>query len=365
MGRNRVKVAGAETCWESGVQISKDQKCPHCESAPKVYVPFEIWHRIMSLTKGLSTEWLGYLHATQQEDGSWEVTGITVPKQEVGAASVTPKETVQSEGVVHSHVGMKAFFSGTDDAYINENHDFSIVVNKSEEYAAVARLKLPCKALSIVDTEVEIIQPGVDVTAFIEEAKKNIEEKTYPLCTQPGKTPITAWNNRRHWDPTNTETWDVQDTGVPDYVPDPHPGRHYTIQSRPEGLTPQETEELHKLVDKINTDAKLSKKERKKLVRELASKGMVVQKDKLEIVRVELPDFIIDRFPVDGQLKGADGKTIIGRYCKTCQAFSNIREMPTFALHDQWTRLFECITCGSFEVEEITREDHLTVVQAC
>jgi hypothetical protein len=317
----------------------------------------------MALTKGLSTEWIGYLHATQQEDGSFQVTGITVPKQEVGAASVTPKETVQSEGVVHSHVSMKAFFSGTDDDYINENHDFSIVVNKSEEYAAVARLKLPCKAMSIVDTEVEIIQPGVDVTAFIEEAKKNIEEKTYPLVHQPGKTPITAWNSRNKWDPTNTQTWDVNDNqGVPDYVPDPHRGRHYSIHSRPEGLTPQETTDLHAMVDKINDDAKLSKKDRKKIVRELATKGVLLKRDAVEIVRVELPDFIIDRFPVDGQLKGIDGKIVIGRYCKTCQAFSNIREMPTFALHDQWTRLFECITCGSFEIEEITREDHVSVV---
>ena len=190
--------------WESNICISKDDKCPHVEAHNSlVHIPYNIWHKISMLTADLDTEWLGYLHAAQTEDGSWLVSDITVPDQEVTGATVKPTATVFSEGVVHSHVDMAVFFSGIDDDFLNENHEFSIVVNKKGESKAVCRLKLPCGSLTLVDAKIQIDMPvSPDATAFIEEAKKHITEevfqqqsvdgwgKPYPLLSKKYK----GWN---------------------------------------------------------------------------------------------------------------------------------------------------------------------------
>jgi len=168
-----------ETCWKSDLEISKDDKCPYMsdDHKPTIIVPFEIWNKIMKLTRELDTEWLGYLHGSHLQDGNWKVTDITVPKQEVTGATVKPTETHSSEGVVHSHVNMGVFFSSTDDDYLNENHDFSIVVNQSGESKAIVRKTLPCKTLSVVDADVSIEFPESDVEEFLKEARKNIAEE--------------------------------------------------------------------------------------------------------------------------------------------------------------------------------------------
>jgi phenylpyruvate tautomerase PptA (4-oxalocrotonate tautomerase family) len=312
----------------------------------------------MALTKEIHTEWLGYLHATQREDGSWDVTGITIPKQEVGSAMVTPKETVHSEGVIHSHVNMKAFFSGTDDAYLNENHQFSIVVNKSEEYAAVARMQLPCNAMSIVDTEMEIVGPNVDVDSFLTEAKKNLEEKTYPLLQSTRNTGNGQWNkrgNKWNWLPDSASQGDAWE--VPDYDPKLKRNRHYSIHSQPNHLTAQEQKTLAECITQLNVQ-ETSKKKRKELIRKVNEMSVTLKRDKVVVVRIELPDMAIENFVIDGQEVSPEG-TVIGRYCKTCQAFSNISNQHEMFVYDKWTRLFECEKCGSFEVEPIISETHI------
>jgi len=354
MGKQKSQ-AGASTCWSSDLPISKDSKCPHTEEVPKVLVPWEIWQRIMALTKDISTEWLGYLRADKTEDGSWVIKELIVPKQEVGYATVTPKETVHSEGVVHSHVNMKAFFSGTDDSYLNENHHFSIVVNKSEEYAAVCRLTLPCKAMTVIETTVEIITPDCDVDAFLAEAKKNLEEVKYtpaPLSNNPGRT-TPVWNTRNKWNPE----WSA-DSGVPDYIPEAaRRSHHFSVHDEPADLSPQERVEMQKLLDALNETDNLPKKKRKELIRKLNQMGVTLHKDKVYMATIELPDFSITDFPIDGKIETEEG-TIIGRYCKNCQAFTNIHDLEMFAIFDKWTRLYECITCGSFETEPIIAEVH-------
>jgi len=190
----------ADTYWDSSIEISKDEKCPHItgKHEPKILIPLEIWQKITTLTQELDTEWLGYLKGSHLTSGEWKVTDIVVPKQEVSSVTVKPAETVHSEGVVHSHNDMRCYFSGTDDDFLNENHDFSIVVNKDGDSKAVVRVKLPCGALTIVEAEVLIEYPEVkDAKEFIKQAKKNIVEE---------KPVWQGYVNR-------------QDLGVPDYVP--------------------------------------------------------------------------------------------------------------------------------------------------
>ena len=200
-------------CWESDLLVSTDDKCPHItdRDTPKIIVPYEIWHQIMALTKELDTEWLGYLGGSLLQDGDWKVTGITVPKQEVGCAAVKPIDTIPAEGVVHSHVNMACSFSGTDDSFINENHGFSIVVNKRDDSKGVVRMNLPCGAMSVIDADVVIEYPGCpDISEFLEEAKKNIEEeKTVPLAVRGyGNNVCTPYNKGKKWN-RDTAKWET------------------------------------------------------------------------------------------------------------------------------------------------------------
>ncbi len=224
------ELVGTKTkCWESGLEISTDDKCPHIvnRETPKIIVPYEIWHQIMALTKEIDTEWLGYLGGSLLQDGNWKVVDIKVPKQEVTGGSVKPTDTLQAEGVVHSHVDMGCFFSSCDDAYLNENHGFGIVVNKKEANKAVIRVDLPCGAMSIIEADVVIEYPGCpDITEFLEEAKKNIEEEKTVVTTYPNNYRVREWNQEKCcWEePPSVDDHLLnnasdEDVGVPDYNP--------------------------------------------------------------------------------------------------------------------------------------------------
>lgn len=201
------------SAWDSDLVISKGNICPHVKrETPQIVVPYELWDKIMGLTREIDTEWMGYLGASKLQTGEWKITGITVPRQEVSLASFKPIDTIPAEGVVHSHVDMTCSFSDTDDAYINSNHDFSIVVNKRAESKAVVRIKLPCGALTVVEAELFVEYPAInDMAAFIEQAKGNIEEektKPYKYCGVPpaNKKGINNKENYKGWDYGNW--WD-------------------------------------------------------------------------------------------------------------------------------------------------------------
>jgi hypothetical protein len=79
------------------------------------------------MAKFPSCEWLAYLIGDAQ---TRYVRDISIPTQEVSSGAVNnvgpkPEGTI---GVIHSHHSMGAFFSGTDDAYINQNNDISVVI---------------------------------------------------------------------------------------------------------------------------------------------------------------------------------------------------------------------------------------------
>ena len=199
----------ASTClkdkhWDSGLKITKDHKCPSIEDAEatKVVVPYNIWMLIMRLTREVDTEWLGYLQAEQTESGDWHINELEIPEQEVAAATVTPTKTIHAPGVIHSHVNMGATFSGTDDKFLNENHDFSIVVNKKAQVSVVQRIKLPCGALTIIESSLEVNYPEPEeAEGFVEAAKKKFTEKTYAVVnTRKNKTHKPDPNQEGYYD---------------------------------------------------------------------------------------------------------------------------------------------------------------------
>lgn len=159
--------------------IAKDCSFKHA-GTKQIIVDSQVWDKIMNLTRAIDTEWMGYL-TCEVTDTTYKVIDIHVPKQEVTGASANDIEnaSVTYDGVVHSHVNMAAFFSGTDSSFINVNHNFSIVVNKRGEYKAIQRIKLPCEMSIISECDVMIGFNSPVITDFVREAKEKLAEVTY------------------------------------------------------------------------------------------------------------------------------------------------------------------------------------------
>jgi hypothetical protein len=77
-------------------------------------------------------------------------------------------------------------FSGTDHAFVNQNHDISLVISKAN-IAGQVRWKTPCGCLKILDA---VVKPKItvdfDKKAFLELAVPNIQKKTYSPAVNTG-----------------------------------------------------------------------------------------------------------------------------------------------------------------------------------
>lgn len=175
------KTYSTRTFWETDMEI--------IDGCGKVAKDFHIFimplakAKIESLMKEYkSLEWLAYLIG----EIDWEkekavVRDLYIPEQTISAAAVNNVGPVNMEtvGVIHSHHSMGAFFSGTDDDYINQNNDISIVVAHDGMKAQV-RAKTPCGAYAIVDASVSIdLGINFDSDGFIKEIKDKLKRHTY------------------------------------------------------------------------------------------------------------------------------------------------------------------------------------------
>jgi proteasome lid subunit RPN8/RPN11 len=164
--------------WKSGLETTV------CGMVPSAKVQIHpLAHQKIQALMGefKNQEWLGYLTG-KVKDGTFLVRDVVIPKQEASVASVqvlaqarTPEKLI---GVIHSHHTMGSFFSGTDEEFINANHNLSIVVSV-QGYKAEVRLKAPCGALVKKEAKVEIYFTPANLDEFLTEAKKNIKAQTY------------------------------------------------------------------------------------------------------------------------------------------------------------------------------------------
>lgn len=122
-----------------------------CSKAPEadVLIDSRLWQSVISLCNRFDTEWMAYMVGHKRESsGDYEVERLDFPEQTAGGAHVrnemdpdfhTDPNTI---GVIHSHVGMQAFFSKTDKDHAN--WPVEIVVNRRGEYEVSMRVQLPC-----------------------------------------------------------------------------------------------------------------------------------------------------------------------------------------------------------------------------
>lgn len=143
-----------------------------------------------------STEWLAYLIGNSNTN---YVTDIEIPVQTVTSASVQVEGPTISPfviGVIHSHHSMGAFFSGTDENYINGNHSISIVVAHNG-IKAQARWNTPCGSKLIVDGNVVIERESLfDEAAFLVNSTSLISEKVSFVFTPTVFTPAKVLDKR-------------------------------------------------------------------------------------------------------------------------------------------------------------------------
>ena len=125
-----------------------------------------------------NTEWLAYLVG---ESGENYIRDIAIPKQRVNGTHVgnvlLEEDEIPIAGVIHSHHDMGNFFSGTDDEYVNQNHNISLVAT-NKKITGQVRWKTPCGALMDVEANVKHEkQKIVDEDAFLKEVEQKVTVK--------------------------------------------------------------------------------------------------------------------------------------------------------------------------------------------
>jgi hypothetical protein len=174
-----------EDCWESDLDTVEG-----CSKAPE---KITIWIKPLAkvqidalMEKYPNIEWFAYLIG----DGTdmYTVEELLIPEQTVTATSVDDIicedfNKLNCIGAMHSHHGMGTGFSGTDHAFVNQNHDISLVV-ATNKIAGQVRWKTPCGCLKIVDAEVKPkIEVDFDKKAFLKTLPKLINEKKFVTQT--------------------------------------------------------------------------------------------------------------------------------------------------------------------------------------
>lgn len=227
--------------WEAKIET-----VTACSKAPEkitIWITPTVKEKTAYLMKKFTNlEWLAYLLGEKKEDGSFLVNDIFLPKQRVSGASVDNVDCPEYNqlpvvGVMHSHHNMGHNFSHTDDEWINQNHDLSIVVSKTG-FGGQARYKMPCGAYKIIDVKVKLkINSSVDFDDFQKQIDEKIEKQTYNIYNQYG-------HNNRWFYQGQDQNWD--ENGYPVAYPPVVPGRQRFNQRKKtftDGAITKEVEE--------------------------------------------------------------------------------------------------------------------------
>lgn len=174
---------------------------------PKVQILMEKFKNI---------EWLVYLLGEKkEEDGKliFIIKDIHIPVQKVSSGLVWDVEcpeyhTLQVIGVMHSHHGMGTGFSPTDHAFVNSNHDLSLVIS-NKQIAGQARVTTPCGSVKIIDkvTIKYLIDNDFDHEGFEKEIKKINQNVTQGH-------PNNKKKKKKHKKPEMTESQKSYNNGV-------------------------------------------------------------------------------------------------------------------------------------------------------
>jgi len=168
-GGKKGRVAG-EDFWEVEQDVVK--ACSKCDKAVDVFMNIASRRKAMLYMKWAGArEWLAYLVGEKNDNGSYNITDLYLPDQRTCATLVDNVDTEEFNqhsivGVIHSHHEMGAgdadnpSFSGHDDAFINANHNLSLLAGKDRQsrgfkIVGLARVTTPCGAFLQVKANVK------------------------------------------------------------------------------------------------------------------------------------------------------------------------------------------------------------------
>jgi hypothetical protein len=137
----------------------------------------------------LADEWLGYLVGEWDNDIDVSISGLIIPKQITTRASVDVLDCPENRaienivGVIHSHpfTSSAPSFSGTDERFINSNHDISIVMGNTGQYTILGRVPTPCGGRTVAKAELKIEFDEFEGAAREQITKAEVAVYTYPF----------------------------------------------------------------------------------------------------------------------------------------------------------------------------------------
>ena len=162
---------------------------------PKITMPVEMWQSLWQLTALSNNEWIAYLIG-KLEDGKALIEEVYFPEQTVTGTSCEVPTEVQAKpntiGAIHSHVGMGAFWSKTDEDHAN--WPIEIVLNRKGDYKALMRVKLDCSRWSRVECKLTISAslPSRAMLESLEESIKKGKEHEKPTAITVYQTPVAV-----------------------------------------------------------------------------------------------------------------------------------------------------------------------------
>ncbi len=188
--------------WEQKKETKPEcvDKCGKHMQPEIVYLDYYVMAKIdFLMEKYKNLEWLAYLIGKDNV-----VEDIYIPEQQVTSSNVTDIKgdpNIAIIGVIHSHHNLGLHnFSGTDHAYINDNHDLSILVWNTG-ISGQKRVKLACGAVMIAPIQIKYFHPELNIADLEKEADDNISEKKW---VTPMFNGFTGYS-RTYQFPTETE----------------------------------------------------------------------------------------------------------------------------------------------------------------
>lgn len=143
-------------------------------SRPRFKIPMEVYTKLLVLLHNFNTEWIAYLPFDKTED-SYVARDVIVPEQEVTSSScVTENGLIGDYAVIHAHqFTSSSFYSSIDEAHVNVNNPFSLVINGKGEIIGKGKVSTPCGKTAVTPITVEICFDK----SFLAEAKSKIKSK--------------------------------------------------------------------------------------------------------------------------------------------------------------------------------------------
>ena len=186
--------------WSS--ECLRVRGCPIASTDVKVEVPLRIYNQWVFLANQFSTEWIAYLIGQQadSETHNWQITDFYFPKQvATGAHLDVDKEWLRDNakpntiGSVHSHVGMRAFFSSEDEKHFN--HAVEMVINRSGDMCANIAIRLECGRSSRMGTKVIWTECETEL-ALAQQLREAIVEESAHRQSTWDKNDIITFDHR-------------------------------------------------------------------------------------------------------------------------------------------------------------------------